>query len=145
MEKSIIHTISNITVGCISLFSGGIIYVIYRTRDLKMFEWFDKIGFSDSVSRLRFSYADISIPGWMEYNLPAALWLFSYMLIIDSIWDGSKQRLQYRLFIVFLPLIAIFSEILQYFDIVPGTFDWLDILTYIMSLILFYLFKRIHL
>jgi hypothetical protein len=59
------------------------------------------------------------------FNLPDGLWFLSGLLLIRAIWlDNPKWRVIY--FYIFF-LIALFMEIIQIFEGIPGTFDFLDI------------------
>ncbi|WP_298302516.1 hypothetical protein [Hydrotalea sp.] len=43
--------------------------------------------------------------------------------------------------IIFILVLPFLTEILQYFGIIGGTFDWLDILTYLLIILAFLLFS----
>ena len=73
--------------------------------------------------------------------MPAGLWLFSYLFIIDSVW-GNYKRSVYKCFLCTLPIMAITSELLQYFGILSGTFDFLDLMSYISAIFLFIFIKK---
>lgn len=120
---------------------GGMIYVVYRPLHLVMFEWFHELGLDSFIHYLRFLCKDIELNPFIVYNIPASLWLLSYFFIIDFIWNGIMGW-QYKLFIFFMALIAMASEILQSLSIISGTFDYLDLLSYILSIISFYLYKK---
>ena len=120
---------------------GGLIYIIYRPTELIMFDWFQEIGIENIIKHLRLNYDDINIYEWIKYNLPAGLWLFSYMFIIDAIWDNDNNSKSYLLFLSITPIASILSEILQFFGLLHGTFDIKDILAYIGAIILFITIK----
>ena len=66
-----------------------------------------------------------------KYNLPDALWLFGLLQALRVIW-------QEQLFTKGLPWLlggitgALLSEYAQKLHVIPGTFDWLDIATYLL-------------
>ena len=73
---------------------------------------------------------------FLVYCLPDALWYMSLLLLQTYFFTG-KGLLNYLL--IFIAIILPFLlEVFQYFDIMCGTFDWYDILTYCLNLI-FYL------
>ena len=76
--------------------------------------------------------------------MPAGLWLFSYLFIIDSVWGNYKKSV-YNCFLCTLPIMAITSELLQYFSILSGTFDFLDLMSYISAIFLFIFIKKLQL
>lgn len=125
-----------IMISASSLFIGGMLYVIFRSDSLLMFDWFSDFGLNQEVSSLRGLYSNTSLYYWVKFNLPAALWLFSYMYAIKAIWSNQNTQIM-RVFLWSLPTGAVLSEFLQLFNLLPGTFDLLDILSYILAIILF--------
>lgn len=119
---------------------GGLIYVLYRDKSLLMFSWFESIGLNSVVDYIRDKNVMIEPYYWIKYNLPAGLWLFSYMFIIDAIWSDSKS-VNRKMFIWILPAVALLSELMQIFGLCPGTFDIFDLLSYLLAIILFKIIK----
>lgn len=122
------------------LFVGGLIYVVFRSDSLLMFKWFCEIGLDNVVMKLREGHGQMNIWEWVRYNMPSGLWLFSYMFIIDSIWDKGNNA-TYRFFITILPAVAIVSEVMQFFHVLLGTFDVLDMISYFLAIFLFLTIK----
>ena len=120
-----------------TLLLGGFIYILFRQDTLKMFSWFDNINLSTAISELRLLTAPFSghFPNWFLYSLPDGLWLFSYLSVLLVVWDNviSKHNIHWLLLV---PMVAIFSEIGQLFEIVPGTFDIFDLIFYLLGTVL---------
>jgi len=120
-----------------TLLLGGLIYILFRQDTLKMFSWFDNINVSAAISELRLCTVPLSghFPNWFLYSLPDGLWLFSYLSVLLAVWDNviSKHNIHWLLLV---PMIAIFSEIGQLFEIVPGTFDIFDLIFYLLGTVL---------
>ena len=121
---------------------GGLLYLIFRSDNLIMFSWFNSLKLTDFIINLRNTYGNHNIYEWTKLNLPAGLWLFSYLLIMDTIWK-KEDKIFYPLFISFLPLIALISEFMQLVHVIPGTFDIMDLLSYGISIALFILVKKL--
>lgn len=136
------NRISNYIIGTISVLIGGLLYLTFRSESLVMFNWFGRIGLSSEISFLRESCGDISLYSWVKYNLPAALWLFSYMFIIRGIWLNSQRNVIYNIFLWGVPTMAFASELLQFFGAIPGTFDYKDIIAYSAGIIMFFLITK---
>lgn len=135
---------TKLVIALLALTIGGIIYIGYRPTNLAMFNWFETLGLSDIVELIRQEVQRYTFPYWIIYNIPAGLWLLSYMLIIDAIWDKQKENgITYILFTYSLAFFAIISELLQFANILPGTFDILDLLTYILTIFLFITTKTV--
>lgn len=137
--------ILKISIAAIALLIGGFIYIIFRPETLIMFSWFDSLGMSNIINKLRNLYGDNSIYSWVKYNMPAALWLFSYLYVIDAIWTDNKNTILYKSFLLLMPCIAVASEFMQLFRIIPGTYDTMDVVSYIFAIITFYIINNKHL
>ena len=70
------------------------------------------------------------------FCLPDALWYMSLLLLQTYFLIG--KGLLNRLFVIIAIILPFLLEVFQYFDIMSGTFDWYDILTYCLTL-MFYL------
>jgi hypothetical protein len=132
-----------IMVYFLPLILGGFIYIIFRTETLIMFHWFKYLNFSDEINIIKNIKPVQYFPNWFIYNLPDGLWIFSYTAISLEIWKHSITR--QNIFWVFsIPIIAVLSEFLQLFKIIPGTFDFLDVTFYILGTISsFYILTKI--
>lgn len=118
-----------------SLILGTTIYLLFRTSTLKVFKWLKifEIDFVNSnLRRSSISYFAY-LPKWMLFSLPDGLWIFSYVCAMVYIWN-FKIHLQSICWIAIIPCIAIASEIGQATDLVPGTFDPLDLFFYFSGL-----------
>ena len=80
--------------------------------------------------------------GLIKYNLPAGLWLFAYMFVIDAVWGKDKNRVS-MYFLYVLPLLAVASEFMQFVGLLPGTFDVMDLLSYVSAILLFLIIKKL--
>ena len=124
------------------LIIGGLIYVGFRDKSLLMFSWFEQLGISGEVDAFRGFVNSDGVYGWVKNSLPDGLWLFAYMFLVDAIWNGAKSISSY-IFIFSLPSFALLSEFLQYFDMLPGVFDWIDVASYLFAILLFVIVKLI--
>ena len=111
-----------------ALFLGGMIYVLWRSDSLLMFHWFEHLGLAEPVLTMRLFAAPYSgsFPSWFYFALPNGLWLLSGILFLHCVW-GSRALWQPAIWASILSLIAITSELCQYWGIVPGVFDGWDL------------------
>lgn len=109
---------------------GIMIYILFRPTSLLIFHWVDFFGLMPIIYALRsYSHNFIGfLPNWFVYSLPFALWVSSYLLCIRAIWGQSVSRSHY-LWFWFVPIVSITVELFQHLHILPGTFDFLDLLT----------------
>lgn len=129
-----------LSLSFVTLFIGGMIYILYRDESLIMFSWAKSLGISDFIQYLRNTSCEGNIYYWIKFNLPAALWVFSYLFIIDSIWN--KKTALYYVYLSAIPIMGICSEILQLFNLIPGTFDIMDLVGYFCAIGLFIILKK---
>lgn len=132
-------------IGIMPVFTGGFIYLTYRTENLLMFRWLEKIGLYSLIDFLRNNefLQKINIPNWARYSLPDALWLFSFIYIVLTLWNFQINR--HSLFwITLVPAIGLFSELGQQFGIIPGTFDVVDLFLLVLACILPFLIVAIN-
>ena len=138
--------LTTFVVGLGLLFFSGLTYVTFRGDDLLMFRWFDDLGISEMVYSFRTHTAPLAPLDTLVYNYPAAFWLLSYLLIIDSLWHSPKNATDgftYRLFLSVLPASALLSEALQYGGFFPGTFDPQDFIAYLAAVGVFIIIKAV--
>lgn len=110
------HVISPLT-------TGGLIYIVFRTKSLRMFSWFESIGINTQISFLREYFSPLKswLPSWVYFSLPDGLWVYSFTSIILILWAG---KINFWLIIPFS--FGILIEILQGLSF-TGTFDYLDL------------------
>ena len=143
--KKQIMKLNQLYIGHISTLScGSLIYILFRASSLRMFVWFESLKILSFIKTIRnyttnYTY---NLPNLILYALPDGLWLFSYISLMLYLW---KNEVTYEnLFWIFsIPLISIISELAQITKIIPGTFDILDLLMYLLGTILpFIIYKK---
>ena len=107
---------------------GGMIYVFFRPESIMMFKWFPFLSVIHKQVRV---FHTTHIPDFLVYSIPDGLWLFSYILLIGVIWNFNYHRCFFL--IMLLPVYAISHEILQLYHLVPGYFDILDFVVYVVA------------
>ena len=84
-----------IAFSILSMFVGGMIYIAFREDSLMMFDWFRRIGISAQIGLLRECIAPVhsSLPSFVVFSVPNALWYFSGLLAFSTIWHEQKERI----------------------------------------------------
>lgn len=141
-DKDVFIRIAEAAIGLVALTIGGLIYIRYRSESLLMFDWFHNLGLSDSIEDFRSNSEMPNVYDWVKYNLPAGLWLFAYMCVIDAVWGKDKNRVS-MYFLYVLPLLAVASEFMQFVGLLPDTFDAMDLLSYVSAILLFVIIKKL--
>lgn len=127
-----------------TLFCGSSIYVLFRTSNLKMFAWFDKLKILNTINYLRKFTINhsINLPEIILYSIPDGLWMFSYISLILFLWKNEVKK-ENLFWILIIPIISIASELGQLIKVVPGTFDSSDLLMYFLGTTLpFIIYKK---
>lgn len=121
--------IVKLTFGIILLLCGCLIYLTWRSRETNICLWSETIGLRSVIDFLRMRLGDYNPGNFVKHSLPDGLYCCAYILIMDSVWQDSWTFLR-LLLVLLIPAIAIAHEIMQYFMIVSGTFDPMDLLCY---------------
>ena len=121
----------------LTLLLGGMVYVSFRTDSLTMFKWFAALSLDTTIETLRETTLTIKqyFPDWFLFSLPDGLWIFSYVSLMLLLWKNEVNK-QNLFWIFMVPLIAIASELGQLFNMVPGTFDLVDLTFYLLGTII---------
>ena len=123
--------------GFVFLFIGSYLYLKFRSETLLMFKWAENLGLDFIVSSIRRSFEGLNLyqMNYFVFSAPYGLWVISFCCFIGAIWhkDSSVSAIIWRLFV---PVIAISSEILQFVGFLPGTYDINDLLVLSVSTII---------
>lgn len=111
------------------LILGCIIYLMFRSKTLNIYQWCETLGLSDIVDYFRQMTALWVVPDFIRFSLPDGLYCAAYLLLMDAVWHDDKRLIKYVLLSI-VPVVTIGSELLQYVGLVPGTFDIYDLLCY---------------
>lgn len=136
----------SILISAIILFIGVLIYVLLRPSESVFLGWFNSFELYGKLIHLRadLSYVAHIFPDWFIYSLPNGLWALAYSFIISSIWSQNKSFVSFLWFTT-IPVLVLGFEILQYINIINGTFCLQDISFGISGIVLGIILSRIHL
>lgn len=113
---------------------GGLIYVLFRAQHLLMFQWFEAMGLGATVQAARAFAAPHAhqLPGWVLYSLPDGAWVYAATAANALIWRDAPG-LSRTFWVWACASIAIGGEIAQLSGAVPGVFDPIDLLAYLVA------------
>lgn len=98
-----------------------------------MFRWANLSSHTAWLMSLR-TVVPQNIPDWIIYALPDGLWACSYTILIGTIWDFNVEKCLAIMAII--PLMGILSELLQCCNVLPGVFDWHDLVAYSLGFVI---------
>jgi hypothetical protein len=123
----VIHVISPLVIG-------AVVYVFFRTLPII------GIGFTCSSSLPSYINNSLIIKS-ITGSLPDFCWLYALLCFQSGpIWQEYKNIPKEIL--IFLYIVPIMSEILQYLSIIRGVGDYLDIISYLLAIIFHYLIHK---
>lgn len=131
MSKNDMKARHELSLSAAMLLAGGAIYVLFRPQTLLMFRVADHLGLTPAIEAARKLTENCHLPHFVTDCLPGGLWSAAYVLFIDSLLkrQTTKQKIGTASII---PLTGAASEVLQSVGLVPGTFDWADLLCYLL-------------
>lgn len=118
-------------LGILATIAGGVVYLLFRPRVLLLFFVADAMGLGSLVDACRAKVIGLSLSEFAVYSLPSALWVIAYLLLMDAIFRRQSFGSRLRWTSV-IPLVGIASELLQGMGFLSGTFDWADLLCYVI-------------
>ncbi len=100
-----------------------------------VFTWYGWLGLQAPLLALRAELSDVKhfLPNFVLYSLPDALWVYSFTFLMQSVWSRHPRSYGRTVWILLPVLLAVGGEIGQLLKVVPGTFDLMDILGYIVA------------
>lgn len=133
IEKQDCKQLFFIILSILLLFAGGMIYLNFRPHTLQMFSWLKFIG-AENLFRQKEFKNDSEFLSFLIFSIPNGLWSLSAIILFGEIWRESKKS--FLFYTVLFSSANILFEILQLFRWISGTFDYLDILVLLISMIL---------
>ena len=130
MKKVILHI-------ALPIFIGSMIYILFREKELLMFNWFNylKLNFIIDFLRNNFYEYRIYIPKSILFSLPDALWVYSFTMFLSIYFKN-------RIILSAIFVGSIITEILQLWFVL-GTFDIYDVIyMFALYLIAMYFIKK---
>ena len=122
-----------------SLVAGSLIYLLFR-QDIIAFYWIGKPQWLESFRITICNKGNNFLTYCLLYCVSDALWFFSLLILQFQFYDKNIIFCKILLYLtIALPFLL---EILQYFKIIGGTFDILDILFYFIALLLVLIIKK---
>lgn len=118
-----------------SIALGMTIYLLFRHTTTSLYLLATKLGFSESIDNVRDYVSFLHFPAWFIYSLPDGLWMFSFVLLMMSIWDFRLTG-PGKVWIYLSILLGITFEIFQAFVSRLGFFDWIDMIFIILGAVL---------
>ncbi len=115
------------------LFVGGMIYLNFRPHTLYMFSLLRKLSLEDWFPMKLFD-SNSKLLSFCVYSLPNGLWATSAIILFGLVWKNSEKI--FLIYSVIFTMGNLIFEFLQFFCVIPGTFDYVDVLVILIPLLL---------
>lgn len=124
------------------LFLGGMVYVAFRPSNLLFIVALKALGAGDALGVLRGAVQGLEVSDFVVYSLPAALWSAAYILAMESLWCGRGVSLGFRVvWVSLVPVMGVVSELMQAAGMLPGVFDWMDLMCYLLPFLVYTVYE----
>lgn len=107
------------------LFTGLAFYLFIRKEDSLFEEW---VSWSTTTN--------LELPSILTGVLPDFLWCYSLLSFQQLVWGGWKRVPVLLKWLIYT--LVPFTELLQYWHVLQGTGDMLDVLAYLFAFIIHY-------
>lgn len=107
---------------------GSMIYLLWRSDELMMFQVANSLGMLGWIEICRevAEPAKPFLPPWSLFSLPYAIAIYAYTSFCGRLWRSEPMGL--RVGVAFAAgALALGCEGAQWLGVVPGTFDWMDV------------------
>ncbi|MFT4552313.1 MAG: hypothetical protein ACI9S8_000938 [Chlamydiales bacterium] len=113
------------------------IYVLWRPTNLLFFHWANEMGYFPIVSYYRglVSFAVPFLPNCFLDSFPAALFLYALTSWFQIVWAGCYGK-EWIVWAAIALFVGVASEVGQYFQLLSGKYDHVDVLFYLAAWIL---------
>lgn len=115
------------------------IYVSNRGANLALYEWLGIDYYNGLFEYVRAH--SCTLTPWVKYNLPDGLWLLSFLLFMDGIWE-NERRMKW-IFSILIIVFAFVLECMQFVGYFSGTGDIWDVIAYIAAILLFLIINKL--
>ncbi|MEN9443119.1 MAG: hypothetical protein RIS47_9 [Bacteroidota bacterium] len=119
---------------------GTWLYLAYRSTQIRVFGWANTLALQTQIQQIRHLKPE-SLPDWVVFSLPAALWVFAWIYAMAYVWrfQTSKAARYWRYAAATL---ALASELAQAVQLIAGHFDTTDLVCMFVATII--AFTAIH-
>lgn len=106
--------------------AGAFIYLSWRSHTLLVFRWLHWIGLERFTEQTQHLAGLIKPPHLISNSVPDGLWVFAFTSAMRFVWHSPNSLIAFC-WIALPTALALGGEFGQALQIVPGTFDWLDV------------------
>ena len=121
-------------LGVVLVLIGGMGYLLFRPTRLLIYQLASRAGMEPLLRQWREHTMQWDMPEWVVYCLPDGLWSAGYVLIVSGLFRPHPLK---WLVAGIIPLVGALSELAQWMGMLPGRFDVVDIVCYLLPYALY--------
>lgn len=135
MQTPNTQILRNVITAGILIVAGSIVYLFFRPNIIL----FNKLGVTDFLSgiQIEVNVSQNFFVYFLMYCLSDVLWYVALLILASTFY--VKEVLVSKILFATMVLMPFVLELLQLARLLPGTFDWYDIVFYCITLIIFVL------
>ena len=137
VTKSSLFSRHDFLIAAIPIGIGSSIYLLFRARNIWVFELAEAAGFGSTVGFARRLVRPLNpyVSGFTLYSLPTALWAFSFIFCVVTIWRVQLKSFG-AIFVILLTVsVVLGAELAQAIGLLSGRFDNSDLFANVVGLI----------
>jgi hypothetical protein len=117
---------------------GAAIYLLWRSPQLLVFRWVEWVGLSGAVDTARvLAHAPgAHLPQAVLFSLPDGLWVYGLTAAMTLVWNAESSLVARRCWVGVALVLALTTEAGQAVRLVPGTFDFADVVFCVAAAVL---------
>jgi hypothetical protein len=123
-------------IAAVPLGIGGAIYLLFRSKGILIFQIADAVGLGTGIEAARLVARPLNsyMHGFVLYSLPTALWAFSFLFCIVTIWRHHLKSAGAICIVLLTISVVIGMELAQAANLLSGRFDAADLYANVMGL-----------
>lgn len=125
------------------LLTGASVYLLWRTPRLLATCLLTHMGLQQPLLQARHWASSVTLPPFVLYCLPGALWSAAYILLVSHTCAATCTRAHRLGVAAVIPVLGAGSEALQALHLLPGTADVLDAAAYALPYFVYLLISII--
>lgn len=135
MQTPNTQILRNVIIAGILIVAGSIVYLFFRPNIIL----FNKLGVTNFLSgiQIEVNVSQNFFVYFLMYCLSDVLWYAALLILASTFY--VKEVLVSKILFATMVLMPFVLELLQLARLLPGTFDWYDIVFYCITLIIFVL------
>jgi len=127
---------ADLIIAAVPLGIGSAVYMLFRGKGILIFKVADAVGLGAGVEFARLVARPLNayMHGFVLYSLPTALWAFSFLFCIVTIWRNRLKSFSAICVVLLTIGVVLGMELAQASNFISGRFDSADLFASVIGL-----------